>query len=256
MDVPKRDPMSIVDKIMRHVSGVLIGCCLLATMPLYAEGSPAIPAFTAHYELLRNGKMKVGEVKRTTAIQENGAITFESYSKTTGLAALFIKDKITERTSFILDGNTIQPQDYLYDRKGGKRSRVVKLNFDWAKKSVTNAINGEPWQMEISPGTQDKLSYQLQLMIDLQANLTAFNYPVADGGTLKEYRFTLLGEETIKTPMGKIETIKIKRERAADSKRKTTIWFAKSLHYLPVRIKQGKSDDEFVTLEIKKAEGI
>ncbi len=241
---------------MRYAPGAILGCCLLASASLYAEESPTIPTFTAHYELLRNGKMKVGEVKRTTTVQENGAITFESYSKTTGLAALFIKDKITERSTYILDGNTIQPQNYLYDRKGGKRSRVVKLNFDWTNKNVTNAINGAPWQMEISPGTQDKLSYQLQLMLDLQAGLTQFDYPVADGGTLKAYRFTLLGEETIKTPMGKIETIKIKRERAADSKRKTTIWFAKSLRYLPVRIKQGKSDKEFVTLEIKKVEGI
>ncbi len=241
------------------LSSALAGGWLLTSSLLYAEvpEQPVeIPPFIAHYELLRNDNMKIGEVKRTATTQEDGATVFESYSKTTGLAALFIKDKITERTTFTLDSNTIQPQNYLYDRQGGKRARTAKLNFDWAKKSVSNAINGDAWKMEIPLGTQDKLSYQLQLMLDLQAGEKHFEYPVADGGILKHYRFILLGSETIDTPMGKLETIKLKRERAANSKRKTTIWFAKSLHYLPVRIKQGKSEDEFITLEIKKIEGI
>lgn len=247
--------MNVTHRLIHHVTIPLLGCCLLASTPLYATENVVIPIFTAHYELLHNGNMKVGVVKRTTT-QENGAIAFESSSRTTGLAALFIKDKIIERTTFILDNNTIQPQNYRYERNGGKRSREAQLNFDWTKKSVSNAINGATWNMKIPPGTQDKLSYQLQLMLDLQQGLAVFNYPVADGGTLKEYRFTLLGEETIKTPMGELETVKLKRERAADSKRKTTIWFAKSLHYLPVRIKQGKNDDKYITLEIRKVEGI
>jgi len=248
--------MGITNKLTRFATGITFGWCLLTTSISQAEESVAIPTFTAHYQLLRNDNMKVGEVKRTTTTNDSGAIEFESYSKTTGLAALFIKDKITERTTFTIANNIIQPQNYLYDRTGGKRTREAKLNFDWTKKSVTNAINGEAWHMDIQPGTQDKLSYQLQLMLDLQAGITEFDYLVADGGTLKKYRFTLLGEETIKTSLGDIKTIKLKRERAADSKRKTTIWFARSLHYLPVRIKQGKSDDEFVTLEIKQVEGI
>ncbi len=249
--------MSATSRHLRSIMGAIFGWHLLIATPLlYASDEVSIPFFTAHYELLRNDGMKLGEVKRKTTIEKNGAMTFESYSKTTGLAALFIKDKITERTTFTLNGNTIQPLNYLYDRSGGKRSRNARLNFDWTTKSVTNAINNEAWKMKIAAGTQDKLSYQLQLMLDLQAGLTTFEYPVADGGTLKQYRFTLLGEETLKTPMGEIETVQLKRERAADSKRKTTIWFARSLYYLPVKIKQGKSDDEFVTLVIRKIEGL
>ncbi len=256
MVAPNNKRMNQMSRLVRYAANALLGGCLLATAPLYAEPEPMLPVFTAHYELLRNGNMKVGEVKRTTTIAENGIITFESNSKTTGLAALFIKDKISERTTFVLDGNTIQPQHYLYDRNGGKRSLVVNLNFDWPNKSVTSTVNETPLQMSISAGTQDKLSYQLQLMLDLQAGFTTFDYPVADEDTVKTYRFTLLGEETIKTPMGNIATIKLKRERAAGSKRNTTIWFAKSLRYLPVRITQGKSDDEFIMLEIKKVEGL
>jgi len=230
--------------------------CLLTTTTLHAANEISIPSFTAHYDLLRNDSLKLGEVKRTTTIQEDGAIKFESHSKTTGLAALFIKDQISEHSLFTLDQNTIQPKSYRYDRSGGKRQRTTKLNFDWEKRSITDASSDEIWNIEPATGTQDKLSYQLQLMLDLQADLTTFTYPVADDGILKEYRFTLLGEETIKTSIGEIETVKLKRERAADSKRKLTIWFAKSLRYLPVRIKQGKDDKEFITLEIRQTQGI
>lgn len=240
-----------------HLSStILLAGWLFLTAPLQAEERVEIPVFTAYYELLRNDNMKLGEVKRAAVRQANGTTTFKSDSHTTGLAALFVKDTISEHTTFVVENSTIQPQDYRYDRKGGKRAREAHLNFNWPEKRVTNAINGEAWQMEIQPGTQDKLSYQLQIMLDLQAGRTHFTYPVADGGTLKEYRFTHLGEETITTPMGQIETVKIRRERAANSKRKTTIWFARSLHYLPVRITQGKSDNNFITLEISKVEGL
>lgn len=248
--------MNIMTKLLAAITTVATACSLWIAAAAHASQQAGIPFFTAHYELLRNDSMKLGEVKRTTTSIGDGTIAFESYSKTTGLAALFIKDTITERTTFTVDNSVIQPHDYLYDRKGGKRSRETRINFDWTEKSVSNPIDQRRWEVELPDGTQDKLSYQLQLMLDLQAGNTDFNYPVADDDRLKEYRFTLLGEETIDTPMGKIETVKIKRERAADSKRKTTIWFAKSLRYLPVRIKQGKSEDKFITLEITAVEGI
>jgi len=248
--------MSIANKLIHLVSGTALGWCLLTTTTLHAEDEISIPTFTAHYELLRNDSLKLGEVKRTTTVQQDGTIKFESHSKTTGLAAFFIKDRIAEHSTFRLDQGSIQPQDYRYDRSGGKRLRTTKLKFDWEKKSITDAINNEDWNVKAPAGMQDKLSYQLQLMLDLQAGLTTFSYPVADDGILKEYRFTFLGEEKIKTAIGEIDTIKLKRERAADSKRKLTIWFAKSLRYLPVRTKQGKDDKAFMTLEIKQIQGI
>ncbi len=248
--------MTVANRVLRFVLGATFGWCLLTTTTLRADNEISLPVFTAHYELLRNDSFKLGEVKRITAVQPDGTIRFESHSKTTGLAALFIKDQIAERSIFTLNQGSIRPLSYLYDRTGGKRTRTTQLNFDWSTKSITNAIDGTKWSTEITPGTQDKLSYQLQLMLDLQAGLTTFSYPVADDGILKEYRFTLLGEETIKTSIGEIETIKLKRERAADSKRKLTIWFAKSLRYLPVRIQQGKDAKEFITLEIKQTLGI
>ena len=248
--------MSIASKLIHLVSGTAFGWCLLTTTTLHAEDEISVPTFTAHYELLRNDSLKLGEVKRSTTIQQDGTIKFESHSKTTGLAALFIKDKIAEHSIFRLDQSVIQPQNYLYDRSGGKRLRTTKLEFDWEKKSITDAINGEVWDVKALTGMQDKLSYQLQLMLDLQAGLTTFTYPVADDDILKEYRFTYQGEEKIQTALGEIDAVKLKRERAADSKRKLTIWFAKSLRYLPVRIKQGKDDKEFITLEIKQTQGI
>ncbi|MBL1260228.1 MAG: DUF3108 domain-containing protein [Thiotrichaceae bacterium] len=248
--------MNVANRLLRFVLGTTCGWCLLTTTTLHADDTISIPHFTAHYELLRNDSLKLGEVKRTITVQADGSIKFESHSKTTGLAALFIKDQIAEHSIFTLNQHTIQPLNYHYDRTGGKRARTTTLDFDWPTKSITNALDGEKWGVKIAPRMQDKLSYQLQLMLDLQAGLTTFTYPVADNGILKEYRFTLLGEEKIKTAIGEIETIKLKRVRAADSKRKLTIWFAKSLRYLPVRIKQGKDNKEFITLEIKQTQGI
>ena len=206
--------------------------------------SPVLQEFNVIYSFTRNG-MNVGEVKRTLRTSSDGRYTFESVSEATGFISLFIRDRIIERSTWSYVNDKPRPLNYVYKRNGGKKDRHVKLSFNWKKGVVTNTINNDPWQMPIPPGTQDKLLYQLTLMIDLKAGKEKLHYDIADGGMLKDYEFTVMGMEPVDTPMGKFETIKIQR---VDDKRNTTIWCAKSLDYLPVRIEQEDKDDSLAML--------
>ena len=68
-------------------------------------------------------------------------------------------------------------------------------------------------------------------------------FTVADGGTLKQYRYHVIGKETLDLPAGTFRTLKVAKLRK-DIDQETIIWFAPVLHYLPVRIWQRDSDDE------------
>ena len=107
--------------------------------------------------------------------------------------------------------------------------------------------------MHVPSTTQDKLLYQITLMIDLMQGREKPQYAIADGGTLKDYDFSVLGEEKIDTPLGKLDTIKLKR---IDDKRHTVIWCAKSLDYLPVRIEQVEKDDANLAMMIREVTGL
>ncbi|HTF97208.1 MAG TPA: DUF3108 domain-containing protein [Cellvibrio sp.] len=131
----------------------------------------------------------------------------------------------------------IKPLHYTYKRRGLGKDRDADLSFDWDKKTVINKVQKTNWQMDITQRVQDKLSYQIQLQQDLINNQKNFSYQIADGGHLKEYKFVTLGEEVLDTPLGKVNTVKVKRSRDND-KRVTYAWLAKDWNYLLVRLQQ------------------
>jgi hypothetical protein len=80
------------------------------------------------------------------------------------------------------------------------------------------------------------------MMLALGEGKTEVTFNIADGGKLKEYRFKVLGRETLELPAGRFDTVKITKLR--DNKRRETyIWCAPELNYLPVRIWQREKDE-------------
>ena len=146
---------------------------------------------------------------------------------------------------------TISPLHYSYARRSVGKDRTAELSFDWKNKTVTNNVQKTSWQMDIAQKVQDKLSYQIQMQQDLLNGEKSFTYQIADGGRLKEYRFTIAGEEILDTPLGKVNTIKVKRSRDNDE-RVTYAWLAKNWNYLLVRLQQEEKGDAY-TIYIHKA---
>lgn len=160
---------------------------------------------------------------------------------------------ITETSSMQWDQakQTIKPLHYVYKRRGLGKDRDADLTFDWNKKTVTNKVQQTNWKMDITQRVQDKLSYQIQLQQDLISGQKNFSYQIADGGHLKEYTFATLGEEILDTPLGKVNTVKVKRSRDND-KRVTYAWLAKDWNYLLVRLQQEEKGSKY-TIYIHKA---
>lgn len=146
----------------------------------------------------------------------------------------------------------LTPINYRFKRKVLGRSRNAKLDFDWATQQVTNDVQGQPWKMPIHPGVLDKLNVQLQLRLDIADGKKDFNYTVADGGHLKQYKFMIDGEERLNTPFGEYQTVRIKRIREPGNERQTSIWFAPELDYLMVQIHQKEKKNKSYKLTLKQ----
>lgn len=160
---------------------------------------------------------------------------------------------ITETSRMLWDSEkkVVIPQHYIYKRRGLGKDRDADLRFDWNKKIVANHVQKSQWQMDIVEKVQDKLSYQLQLQQEFIAGKEKFTYKIADGGHLKEYKFEKVGEEILKTPLGKVRTVKVKRSRDNDE-RITYAWLAKDWNYMLVRLQQEEKGDAY-TIHITKA---
>lgn len=226
--------------------------CILLLSPFLVHANPLPKYFSAWYTV-KKGAVEFGVTHRTLRPGENGTWVFESVTVPVGMFARLFKGKLLERSRWIYENGRIKPLEYIFKRTGLLK-RQVTLTFDWQKIMVTNSINSDQWRMKIKTNTLDKLIYQLNIMHDLLMGKRTFDYSVADGGTLKTYHIVAQGEEWQQTPIGKFRTLRVIR---LNDVRKTTLWCAPKLSYLPVRIAQIDADDgKLVVATLKALQGL
>ena len=212
------------------------------------------PPFQADYTIRMKGAA-IAKMTRKFSHEDSGKYQYHSETRTTGLVSLFRKDHIIENSKWQLQSDNLIPIEYFYDHSGGKKDRKVNIYFDWEKNRITNSIDGSSWKMPTSPNVMDKLLYQLAIMYDLKAGKDSLQYTVADGGKTKLYNFEFLGEETIQTPLGDLLTVKLERHKP-NSRRKSTLWCAKDLNYLPIKVENIEKDGKITVALIKSLKGI
>ena len=207
--------------------------------------------FVARYTLSIES-VQFGETERKLEKLPSGEFLYTTRNYATGVTAMLLKDHITEQSRFRFVKGQFQPVEYRYERNGGKKTKLRSARFDWQAKQVEGNHDGEAWQLPVKPGTMDRLLYQLAASYDLQKQRKRFSYQVADHGELKTYDLTMAGVETVDTPLGSLKTMKLQR---IDGEYETTLWMAKDLAYLPVRIEHTE-DGKRYRAELKEMSGL
>jgi len=212
------------------------------------------PLFSAEYSLHSMGT-RIALMQRRFTKLENGNYLYYSETHTKGLLALIRKDSIIEQSTWLFEQAQFRPLHYSYAHTGDKKNRQVRIDFDWATSLISTSVNDSNWQMPMQPDIMDKLLYQLAIMVDLGKGKAPIKYTVADGGKIKNYDFDLLGEELINTPLGEFLTVKLERHKP-NSKRMTTLWCARDLGYLPIKVENIETDGRKTTAIIESLSGI
>lgn len=231
---------------LTRLLGLGLVVCSLWTFACRAADPLPYPPFTALYRLYIN-ELPIGHQELTLLPNEDGSYRYTAKTDSIGIAAFLRDDSLNELSTFRYRNQRIQPQDYEFHHVREGHERHVRIHFDWDTNTVTNDIQGDRWQMDIPDNALDKLVVQLAMILDLQQGRRDMEYAIADGGKLKTYRFKVREAETVRTPAGKFEALKLERLRA-DQDRTTYIWAAPELDYLPVQIKQIEHEDNVVYL--------
>lgn len=220
-----------------------------AVLSAVAVSAPAasLSPFDALYALT-HGTTTLGEIRLTLELEGTEGYRYTAFSRATGFIGRLVGGEIEEHSEGVLSAERIRPQRYVYQHKGRKEREVI-LRFDWGKAQVINTVNDDPWTMAIPPDTLDKLAVQLALMLDLGRGRDNVKYHIADGGTLKEYHYEVTGRETLETPLGVVETVRIKRDRG-QAERYTELWCAPQWGYAPIRIVQYRKGEEHARLSL------
>lgn len=208
-----------------------------------AGGEPTIESplplkpYRATYQLNRDGlnAQVERELKRLNErdwqLSDSGRVLFFS-----------LDEKVTMRR----EGNRIQPLHYRYRQSPGS-SKHQDIFYDWDTLEARFELSDDERQAKLTVPSYDKLSFQLQLRLDLMAGKLdePKTYRLVDRGRYKVYRVERLGEEQLRVGDRTFDTVKLSRTRPGEDDRQTLLWAAPALDYLMVRIVHEEADERF-----------
>jgi hypothetical protein len=141
-----------------------------------------------------------------------------------------------EVSVFALQGQQIIPKSYVYQGTG-LINRRREVHFTPGSEVIRSLYKKEWYELPYSPGTLDRMSQQEQLRLLLINDPTPREdvlLRIADGKRIKDYQLIYVGEETLQTPMGPVDTLHFERlHDGAD--RKSDTWIAPEWDYLMVK---------------------
>lgn len=187
-----------------------------------------------------------GEANHSLVSNEDGTWTLNFN------AGMFVA-RLTEQSTLRLEEDRVIPLTYKYERRGLGRGRETTQTFDWSNEQVTGVHKEDPFSLPTEPGLLDKTTYQLALQRDLMAGKTDMYYRVVDGDSIDDYHFRVTGNKRVTTRVGQFDAVEVDRVREPDSKRETTLWFAKDFNYLLVRLMQTETDGQEYRIMLKEA---
>ena len=227
----------------------LLTAGLLSAMAAAPVTASELKPSDAHYVLTR-GVLTLGSAQfRLAPQQQAGCWTYEYIAKPTGLARLFIGD-VTERSEFCIVDGQVRSNKFEFKRADKPKDNFT-LAFNW-KDGVVRSSAGE--MRPLTAGMIDRLAMQIAVQDwviarDGEPGPEEIAVTKVEDDRVKQYRFRIMARETVQTPAGKFDTVRV--ERVDDPKKSTRFWIAPSRDYLVVRVEQTKGGDEQLKMELK-----
>jgi hypothetical protein len=222
---------------------IMAGLTAEAQTPSAADAG--IAPFSAHYQADWKG-MNVGtsdlELKQDT---EPGHYLYTWTITAHGIFRLY-RDEVTQKSWLSINADHVRPEKY----RAEDGSSSVNLDFDWDAGRVSGTSEKKSVDLKIKEGTQDVMSIQVEVMLDLKKGDLPNTFQIIDKDNPKEFIYTQEGNAHIRTALGELDTV-IVASRQAGNNRILRMWFAPSLGYVPVQAERTRDGKLEFAMRIK-----
>lgn len=221
-----------------------------ATQP--PSGTPAssgtdttIAPFSAHY-LADWKNINVGtsdlELKPDT---EPGHYLYTWTITARGIFRLY-RSEVTQKSWLSVNADHIRPNRY----RGEDGSSTVNLDFDWDAGRASGTSEGKAVDLKLKEGTQDVMSIQVEVMLDLKKGDLPKTFHIIDKDQIKEFIYTEEGNARIRTDLGELDTVIVSSQQTGNN-RILRMWFAPSLGFVPVQAERTRDGKLEFAMRIK-----
>jgi hypothetical protein len=213
---------------------LMLACVGVAAAPFRAEIA---------WEISRNGTTLAEAVD---VLEHDGkTYTVTSTWKGRGLLSLLGDARMASRGSIV--AGVLRPTEFEDVRTGRNPAHA---RFDWGANILTQQYKGPERSAPIPDHPYDRLTQIYGFAFRMPGG-EPMQMNVTDGRGVSNYVFQVAGRETLKTPAGEFETLKLVKRKDNPGDRATEIWLALKHHHLPVRVlvieKDGTRTDQVAT---------
>lgn len=215
----------------------VLAFALIATCATAVAATP-VPAFSAHYRLLRNGS-PIGTATVTLAPGSGNTWTYTTTSRgTAGLASL-LGANIKEQSTFQWVGDLPQGDSYDYSMDTALKQKHRTVQFDWNAHTIEVNDHGVH-QFATVPGALERHTVPLALAAGLATGKTSFTLPVAVRDRIQMQHFVARHAQSVKVPAGTFDATDVVRTDGGDA---FEAWFAPKQLPVPVKVDQRGKDE-------------
>ncbi len=158
---------------------------------------------------------------------------------------------VQEVSVFVVEGSRVVPRSYIHQGTG-LNNRRREVHFTPGSDTIRSLYKDQWYELPYTANTLDRMSQQEQLRLNLLNDPTPredISFRVADGKRVKDYQFVYVGEETIDTPLGPVNTLHFERPHK-DPDRTSDTWIAPAWDYMMVKtvhVEDGKPVEAVLT---------
>lgn len=181
------------------------------------------------YNLFRNGA-HVGIITEQFEVKD-GAYRATSETKAVGLLALAQRRPIIYSSAGEVTKEGLRPLRF----EGSRNNATVSATFDWKANTLTLIHDGLTQPVALPRAAQDRLSLMYHLPYLAPNKPRTIEFAMTNGRKLDRYRYSVTPGVTIDTPLKRLDTLHLVRQREADESQ-TEIWLASEFHFLPVKV--------------------
>lgn len=231
-------------------------CCgllLIMTAPeaLRAETSTpdadaAIPPFSAHYVAEWKGITVGSSDLQLRSDAEPQHYLYKWTITARGIFRLVYPNDLTQQSWFEVLADHVRPEKY----RAEEGSSSVSLDFDWDGGRARGLSENKPVDFPLKSGSQDLMSIQIEVMLDLKNGDLPELFNIIDKDQLKDFIYTREGTAKLRTAIGLLDTV-IVSSRRPDNDRILRMWFASSLGFVPVQAERSRGGNLEFAMRIK-----
>jgi hypothetical protein len=219
-----------------------------------AETSPNI--YDATYSLQKNG-IEFAHSKHSSkynADSDEWCLKIDSY--TVGIFSIK-KDNQSETSCFYYDkkkhleieskkslvNNFVKTNNYTFTRISSDKNQFIEIRR--INNLLVTSKNGKT--------TKHSVDINIDRLVAQSFGYVFTKVLVNDKGREREYKFKILGKDTISSPFGLTEVLVVKKT-IGQSKRSTITWYSIENNYIPIMIEQYRLDKLKVTAKLIRLE--